>query len=547
MSTPTLDQFLQEISRILRSRNAQQVQEYLLVEPPYPHQVYYSMIDEIRQTCPKGNEDALEAKCSNALPEARDGEEGSTWTAFVKFIVVYFVFLRDVNVENLLDTYNLLSELVQKGISALGHASLGILVLPAVVRYSQMLSKLAIGLDKQPQLIAHLTKQSSDEGGANETLPERAANLIRGAFVVCLNDRTSEGNLGRKAGVYKIANICLKILFACKKTRNAESLFVSIYLQSPPLSQYPRAERVTYLYYLGRFLFSNNHFYRALLSLQAAYLEVPIHCQKQRRLILIYLITSNIILGRFPSRSLYARPEASGLAELFQPICCCIKNGDIATFRSLLDIESPNADFLLGRRILLQLRNRCEVLVWRSLYRKAFQINGNQGDVDARKAPTLALEDLLVLTRLLERKALSMSRMQHFNGRINEKWTGSTHTSWMFDEDQKSTLKREPDPDLEGADEEEPEQMLPDMLEIESIMSSLINQGLLNGFISHKQLRFAIQGAKKKGALSAGFPNVWQTLTSGLDIEVPGWKKEQETSGASTIRLSNVRSVGVGA
>ena len=94
-----------------------------------------------------------------------------------------------------------------------------------------MLARLAIGLDKRPELIAHLTKQSTDEGGGVETLPERAANIIRQAFVTCLNDRTSapsgikDGQPdGKKIGVYRIANICLKILFSCRKTRNAEQV-----------------------------------------------------------------------------------------------------------------------------------------------------------------------------------------------------------------------------------------------------------------------------------------------------------------------------------
>lgn len=94
-----------------------------------------------------------------------------------------------------------------------------------------MLARLAIGLDKKPELIAHLTTQSTDEGGSAETLPERAANIIRQAFVTCLNDRTaaSSGIIngvpdGKRIGIYKIANVCLKVLFSCRKTRNAEQV-----------------------------------------------------------------------------------------------------------------------------------------------------------------------------------------------------------------------------------------------------------------------------------------------------------------------------------
>ena len=111
-SISVLDQFLSETSRILKDRDGARLQDYLVIEPPYP-KIYNSMIAELRVAFPRGTEDDLEAKCSQALPEAREGEDGSSWTAFVKFIVQYFAFIRDVNVDNLLDTYNLLSELVQ--------------------------------------------------------------------------------------------------------------------------------------------------------------------------------------------------------------------------------------------------------------------------------------------------------------------------------------------------------------------------------------------------------------------------------------------------
>ena len=113
MATSTLDKFLSEISNLLRSKNGLKLRDYLVIEPPFA-QIYNQLITEIRSTYPKGQEDGLETKCSNALPEARDGVDGSaSWTAFIKFMVQYFNFLREVDVSNLLETYNQLSELLQ--------------------------------------------------------------------------------------------------------------------------------------------------------------------------------------------------------------------------------------------------------------------------------------------------------------------------------------------------------------------------------------------------------------------------------------------------
>jgi len=111
-STPVLDKFLEEINDILLDKNGEKLQSYLVIEPPF-NDLYNTMIAQIRQAFPKGSEDALEEKCSRKLTAAQEDSDGSSWAAFVKFIANYFVFIRDVDAGNLLDTYNLLSELQQ--------------------------------------------------------------------------------------------------------------------------------------------------------------------------------------------------------------------------------------------------------------------------------------------------------------------------------------------------------------------------------------------------------------------------------------------------
>lgn len=416
---------------------------------------------------------------------------------------------------------------------------MGVVVLPTVVSLSRTLARLAIGLDKRPELVAHLTRRVSmmgnDEAGERVTLVESSANVIREGFKKCLSERSgaTDGTTldgkpeGRRVGIYVMSNLCLKLFFHCHKIRSAEQIFGNIYQQSPPLALYPASQRVTYLYYLGRYHFSNNHFYRALLALQAAYDQCHARCLKQRRFILIYLITANIILGRFPSTSLLQRPEADGLAERFLPVCHTITKGDLTSFRRLLDLDSDHADWFLSKRILFQLRNRCEVLVWRSLARRTFLVSGFRGDT-TNKAPTLDLADLLALATLLEKRA-SFPSDYLLNG--SNRIDGRLHTNSIFivsPEPESPDPESYTDPDLQDA-VTPTGPPLPTMMEMEAIVSSLVAQGLLRGYISHSLLRFAILGAKAKGALVAGFPNVWETLSSDADEEVPGWVREEKT------------------
>ncbi|KAF9882660.1 hypothetical protein FE257_005669 [Aspergillus nanangensis] len=66
---------------------------------------------------------------------------------------LYFTFLRDVNVDNLLDTYNLLKGRLNQCVLALGDSQFGVIVLPTVLYLSKVLSKLTMGLDRRPELI----------------------------------------------------------------------------------------------------------------------------------------------------------------------------------------------------------------------------------------------------------------------------------------------------------------------------------------------------------------------------------------------------------
>jgi hypothetical protein len=115
-STPTIDDFLSSVHNFLRSRDAVQLRGYILVEPPLPG-IYATLTTEIRQAFPPGSGDALERKCSALLPEdldrRPDDEMGTSWSSFVTFMRLYFEYLRDVNVANLLDTHGLLSGLTK--------------------------------------------------------------------------------------------------------------------------------------------------------------------------------------------------------------------------------------------------------------------------------------------------------------------------------------------------------------------------------------------------------------------------------------------------
>lgn len=109
--TPILDQFIGSVSELIQERDGSKLQDFLQIEPPLSD-IYQRMIEELRQRYPPGpqSDTELQQRCEILVPRTKGS---SSWSAFPTFMRLYFSFLRDVNVENLLDTYNLLRALLK--------------------------------------------------------------------------------------------------------------------------------------------------------------------------------------------------------------------------------------------------------------------------------------------------------------------------------------------------------------------------------------------------------------------------------------------------
>lgn len=114
MLHPTLTQFLSELSTLIRSRDSSKLQSYLVIEPPYAP-IYTSLQREVQASFSAADSTSparLEGTCLSSpvgatltVLDEHGNQAAPTWSALVKFLAQYFVFLRDVDVGNLLKTY----------------------------------------------------------------------------------------------------------------------------------------------------------------------------------------------------------------------------------------------------------------------------------------------------------------------------------------------------------------------------------------------------------------------------------------------------------
>jgi hypothetical protein len=283
-------------------------------------------------------------------------------------------------------------------------------------------------------------------------------------------------------------------------------------------------------------------------------------------------MSCNIIMGRFPSLQLLQKPEAQGLYDMFYPVCLIIRSGDYLAFRKYFDSGSSTGQWFLHKGLLYQMRNRCELLVWRSLIRKVFIFGGFHGDPSASRGPPpiLHLSKVETALRLLQHRHgvsssanVSTSKSSGTNiitirlpddsdyddiaglalNTCDPEVDDYLFSQGYYDENgeliENSGGHLVPGPEYEQytdslddlypeiygryAENETTSKLLQ---EIESIVASLIKQNLLGGYLTHNPARFVIPGAKHVGAMAKGFPNIWQTINSqqhNYGEDVPAW------------------------
>lgn len=285
-------------------------------------------------------------------------------------------------------------------------------------------------------------------------------------------------------------------------------LLTQIESQAPLLSLYPASQRVTFLYYLGRYWLANNHFTRAWRCLSSSYAQTPARFVSHRTRILTYLIPCGLLLGRMPSSQLLSRPECNqpsnsgsspspSLSAIFAPLCAALRTGNVPSFQSHL---SQHESWLLRRGLLLPLAYKLRPALWRCLARRVFLLTYEPpADPLSRRAATLDLTHLHAAADYLQR---SMSAAAAGSGR-------------------KGGLR--PNEGMVWGE------MPVSYDHVEVTVTELVQQGLMHGFVAHNQARFAIIGAKAKGPVLAGWPPVAQAVLErrydeGFDAdEVPGW------------------------
>ncbi|KAF3932779.1 Internalin-A [Dactylella cylindrospora] len=203
---------------------------------------------------------------------------------------------------------------------------------------------------------------------------EEAARIINRAFNTCLNDR-AELAQSRKWGTYCIINILFKIYFklnAITLSKNILKALVANNSEMPDLLDFRTSDVVTFKYYCGVIAFLDEDYFKAEEHLEMAHRLCHKDAQKNKQLILTYLIPTKLLTRRqLPTAELLA-PYPT-LETLILPLARCIKSGNLREYDENL---AKGEDWFVKKRIFLTLERGRDIAL-RNLFRQVYLSAGD--------------------------------------------------------------------------------------------------------------------------------------------------------------------------
>ncbi|GAA5975534.1 hypothetical protein JCM11641_004298 [Rhodosporidiobolus odoratus] len=230
-------------------------------------------------------------------------------------------------------------------------------------------------------------------GDPKLTRAGEAARLLGRPMGIAASDRTSPSPCKRDA-LFLLANQTFRVYFALSNLRLCDTVLNNTSNSAAVLEQFPRADRVAFLYYRGRIALYQRRLPQARNDLRKAMAACHAGAWKTGRLILIYLIAASLPLGFFPSQPLL---EHFQLSAHYSALLPALKKGHFAAVLAQIDAHRP---WHLKHGNYLLLREKLEVVCWRNLARQTLLVTTNGSPLPPAGPPNLSLLALLAAAKV---------------------------------------------------------------------------------------------------------------------------------------------------
>ncbi|KAB0353625.1 hypothetical protein FD755_023670, partial [Muntiacus reevesi] len=191
---------------------------------------------------------------------------------------------------------------------------------------------------------------------------EKAAELLMGCFRVCASDTRAGIEDSKKWGMLFLVNQLFKIYFKINKLHLCKPLIRAID-SSNLKDDYSTAQRVTYRYYVGRKAMFDSDFKQAEEYLSFAFEHCHRSSQKNKRMVLIYLLPVKMLLGHMPTVELLRKYHLMQFAEVTR----AVSEGNLLLLNEAL---AAHETFFIRCGIFLILE-KLKIITYRNLFKKA--------------------------------------------------------------------------------------------------------------------------------------------------------------------------------
>lgn len=210
---------------------------------------------------------------------------------------------------------------------------------------------------------------------------------LRKCFSVSLQ---APNNKEKKLAGLDIVNVSIKIYFKLNTLRLCKNLIRTVESkQFPPFDVFPVSQKVTYKFYLGRLAVFDEKYEEAQEALTYALKHCHVACEKNKSLILKYLIPVGLLLGRLPSPLLVQKYQR--ILGPYVPLAESLRSGNIGMFYDTMKSQR-NVLVKDGTYLLLE---KLQASVYRRLLRKVWIIHAQQEPDKAAQIPLSMFETAL--------------------------------------------------------------------------------------------------------------------------------------------------------
>mmetsp|Transcript_16985 Transcript_16985/g.23755 ORF Transcript_16985/g.23755 Transcript_16985/m.23755 type:complete len:417 (-) Transcript_16985:190-1440(-) len=208
----------------------------------------------------------------------------------------------------------------------------------------------------------------ADKDNMQSPNQRKAYGFICEYLSLCNKKDKAKGLSSKKMATIFTVNHLFKLCFRLNLLRNTSQLTLSVNSKGfPPMENFPKSETVTYHFYLGRLKMMEEKYEEAEEYLEYAFIHCHKNCRPNKLRVLQFLIPVKVLLKKMPSGRLFEKYPLRQYKEVIRSV----KSGNLKEYNQLI---RKYEEYFVQKGVFL-LMERLKIYVYRNLVKKVALYN----------------------------------------------------------------------------------------------------------------------------------------------------------------------------